>query len=74
MKTFRAFVMDANGRFIGAHVLDDVESDDQAITAALPLTEKNAIEIWQGDRRIAELARGGEVRHFRIAPPQRPEA
>ncbi|MFC5068887.1 hypothetical protein [Flaviflagellibacter deserti] len=73
MKTFRAFIMNDDGNFIAAHVLDEVETDEQAVEAARMFAYKNAIEVWQGDRRIAELAKGGEIRHYRDAPARRPD-
>ena len=58
--TYRAYLLDARNRIIRAEVLD-VSADDEALAAAAAFTAENDVEVWRGDRRLARIARGGEV-------------
>ena len=60
LNTFRAFILDDNNRIIRSEVLS-VSTDDEALGAAAAFTAENDLEVWQGNRRIATLRKGGTV-------------
>ena len=63
MNTFRAFVLNDDDKIISSEILD-VTSDEDAIAAARVFALENDLEIWQGQRRIARMNKGGEVKLF----------
>lgn len=60
MKTYRAFILDDADRIIRSEVLA-VSNDNDALQASLPFADENDLEVWQGERRLARILRGGEI-------------
>jgi hypothetical protein len=54
MTHYRAYIIGKDGKFVGAQDLD-CESDEDAIKAAKPLVNGSDVEIWQTNRRVAQL-------------------
>ena len=56
MPEYRAFLVDSDGHFHSARVID-APNDDAAVEAAKPLVDGCDVEVWQRDRKIAVLSR-----------------
>jgi hypothetical protein len=51
---FRAYIVDANGRYVGVHQIVALTRDD-AVEAAIRLVDGHALELWTGDELIGTL-------------------
>lgn len=61
LSTFRAFILNDQNKIIRSEVLN-ATSDEEAFTEARQFAANNDLEIWQGERRIARMLKGGEIR------------
>jgi len=60
VNTFRAFILNDDDKIMSSEILD-VKSDAEAIESARMFASENDLEIWQGQRRVARMKKGGEV-------------
>ena len=55
MATYRAFLVDASGHFVGVHVLDGCETDEEAIQLAESYVDGCGVQLWNLDRLIVTM-------------------
>jgi hypothetical protein len=55
MPEYRFYSLEQNGQFVIARVDLTVENDEIAIAQAKQLIVGEAVEVWQGDRLVANL-------------------
>jgi len=58
MATYRAYLVDDDGHFVGVHVLAECLKDDDAITAAKGLADGYVIQLWALDRFVCTIGVG----------------
>lgn len=56
MVHFRFYRLDRDNRIFGREEYD-LETDRDAIICAMELATESAIEVWEGDRKIAYIAK-----------------
>jgi hypothetical protein len=58
MDTYRFNVLDRSGQVTGSVDIAECENDDAAIHHARKYADGNAVEVWQGDRRVGLIEPG----------------
>jgi hypothetical protein len=61
MPKYRFYNLEQNGKVVVSRIHLMLASDDIAIGNAQKLTIGESVEVWQGDRLVADLAVTGDV-------------
>jgi hypothetical protein len=61
MATYRAFMVNDDGHFVGVHVLDGCETDDEAISRGKQYVDGCGVQIWSLDRLVARIGQDGAI-------------
>ncbi len=61
MTTYRAFLVDDQGHFVGVHILEGCQADADAISAGKRYVDVCAVQIWNLDRVVAKINQNGTV-------------
>ena len=61
MATYRAFMVNDDGHFVGVHVLDGCETDEEAIAYGKRYVDGCGVQVWSLDRLVARKSRDGAM-------------